>query len=96
MLSGKGREVLGGVLNELIDYTKRHFADEEELMRRHNYPEYSRHKTIHEELTFKVLNLKREFESGTSVLTMDVMTFLQQWLTGHIEKSDKQYSPYVQ
>ena len=41
MLSGKGREVLGGVLNELIDYTKRHFADEEELMRRHNYPEYS-------------------------------------------------------
>jgi hemerythrin len=96
MLSGKGREVLGGVLSELVDYTKIHFAREEDLLRRNNYPDYPRHKKIHEELTFKVVNLKREFESGEPVLTLDVMKFLQHWLTGHIEKSDKQYSPYIQ
>ena len=40
MLVGKGKDVMGEVMNSLVDYTKTHFTAEETLMRLHNYPDY--------------------------------------------------------
>lgn len=93
MRLGKGRDVLGGVLGELLNYTRTHFADEEERMRARGYGELAHHKRLHDELTERVMRLKREFDSGQPVLTIDVMTFLQHWLTNHIMVSDKAYVP---
>lgn len=95
MKEGKGKEVLGKILNGLIAYTATHFADEEKLMAQHNFPELSQHKAIHETLVKQVLELQTKFKSGQAILTYDVMNFLKDWLVKHIQGDDKKYGLYL-
>jgi hemerythrin len=39
--------------------------------------------------------LKDGFESGQSVLTNEVLDFLQDWVMHHILKADRQYSEFL-
>ena len=49
MKTGRGNDVIGKVLDELVDYTGTHFAAEEKLMVKHKYPDYDSHIVIHRE-----------------------------------------------
>lgn len=44
MKVGKGKDVMEKILAGLIQYTVTHFANEERLMKQHNYPDYEQHK----------------------------------------------------
>lgn len=94
MRSGTGKLVIGETLNELIKYTQSHFAHEEELMKKYQYPNFSMHKKEHDELTNKVIELNTKFETGEMILTIEVMQFLKDWLTKHILETDKQYGTF--
>jgi len=95
MAKGKGKEALGQVLARLIDYTKVHFAFEEDLMRKNGYPEYDAHKAKHDKMAAKVLNLQSQYRQGKAQLTFEVTKFLQDWLNKHILGTDKQYAPFL-
>ena len=94
MLSGKAKEVIGPILNGLVDYTKSHFATEEQLMTKHQYTGYLSLKAAHDALTKQVMDLKTKFSEGKSLITMDIMTFLKDWLTKHIQETDKKYTSF--
>ncbi len=94
MKSGQGSAVLGKILNELVNYTKFHFAFEEKLFEKYVYPDARTHKREHEDLVKQVLDYKESFDAGKSVLTIDIMNFLRDWLTKHISGSDKKYTPF--
>ena len=91
MKEGKGRDALQTVLDELVSYTQEHFKDEEAMMVRGKFPGYNLHKIEHENLTKKAASLQEQYRSGKTPLTLDVMTFLSDWLVNHIEGSDKKY-----
>lgn len=95
MVQGKGREVMGEVLTNLVEYTQTHFAHEEHWMSTYGYLGYVRHKNEHDALTKQVLDLQRQYLQGQAVLTMDVMNFLRDWLNDHIMGSDQKYAPYL-
>ena len=95
MAVGKGSAAIGTVLASLIDYTKVHFATEEELMEKYLYPGYIRHKKEHENLVSQVEELNGKFKSGKPVLSLEVMQFLKNWLSGHILGVDKMYTTYL-
>jgi hemerythrin len=95
MREGKGKQTLGLILERLVDYTKVHFAAEERLMKARGYPEYQEHKIIHEKMTSKVVDLERQFKDGKTMLSLDVMKFLTDWLQKHILGTDKKYSPFL-
>ncbi len=95
MSVGKGREVLGPVLKELVDYTAYHFATEERLFREYGYADYEKHKKIHDELAAKTKKLKETFDQGNKMITIDVMLFLSDWLNVHILEEDKKYSHFL-
>lgn len=95
MKIGKGKDVLGTIIKKLADYTVYHFKTEEKLFEQYNYPENRLHTEAHNVLIAKVKALQADFSSGKAILTMDVMTFLKEWLTGHIMGSDKKYSEYL-
>ena len=40
MTTGKGNAALNQTLASMIDYTKHHFSCEEQLMKKHFYPDY--------------------------------------------------------
>ena len=95
MSQGRGREVMGKVLEGLIDYTRTHFATEERLIAAHAYPGLPRQKAEHDALTKKVLDLQSQFLAGQGVLTLEVMKFLKDWLSNHILEVDKQFGVYL-
>lgn len=95
MNSGKSNEILGGIINKLVTYTRTHFATEERYMQTHGYPDYLSQKREHQMFTDKVMGFKNDFESGKIALTISVTTFLKNWLAEHISGSDKKYGPFL-
>jgi len=94
--SGRGKESLGHILDGLIDYTKTHFANEEHYMEKFSYPDLKAHRTEHETLTKQVVDIQRKYHQGaTAMLSMEVMTFLKNWLIKHIQGTDKKYGPFL-
>lgn len=91
----KGNDVIEKVLNELINYTKYHFAAEEKLFDTHNYPGKQKQKQAHSDFTKKLLDFQTKFKSGNAVVDILLMNFLKSWLTTHIMGDDKQYGPYL-
>ena len=93
--AGRGKEVLGPILDKLIDYTKSHFGREEELMKKWAYPKMTEHMKEHADLAKQVLDVQKKWKEGQSaVLSMEVLNFLKNWLTKHIGASDKAYGPH--
>lgn len=95
MKEGRSKEVIADVLARLIDYTVMHFTHEEECMTKTCYAHLKDHKCQHDELAKKVLEFQADFKSGKVGLTLEVLNFLQQWLSGHIMKSDKGYADHL-
>ena len=95
MGKGKGKEVIGKILAELVKYTQTHFNNEEFLMRSHNYPDLTTHRIEHTKLTQRVLAFKLDFDAGKATLSIPVMNFLENWLVTHIQGSDKQYGKMI-
>lgn len=96
MLSGKGKDILGNTLADLIAYTRWHFAAEERLMQVHRYPDYPPHKVEHDALTQKVVKLQQDFKSDRVVLSGEIMKFLSDWLNHHIGQIDRKVGTYLQ
>jgi len=91
MSHGKSNQVMGKVLDELIAYTRSHFATEETLFRTHGYPDAAAHKSEHDGLTKKVLDLQADFKAGKTFIGAPVLSFLRDWLTQHILRQDMAY-----
>jgi hemerythrin len=95
MIAGKGNEVLGKTLDGLISYTTTHFADEENMMAVYDYPDAVAHKVEHENLIRQVTELQQKFNSGATVMTINVLMFLRDWLMDHIHVTDKKYGAFL-
>ena len=95
MQVGQGRNVLGAVLTELINYTVYHFNTEERLFRMYDYPGYEVHKQLHDDLTKKAKKLKASYDQGNALITIDVLKFLSNWLNVHILEEDKSFGPFL-
>lgn len=94
MKSGHGRDVVGKVLDELVSYTKYHFAREEDFFDRTGYPADD-HKKEHRELVEQAVSLQSRFKSGETVLSIETLDFLKNWLNNHILGTDKKYSAHL-
>lgn len=95
MTKGQAKAVLGKILGELVNYCAGHFATEEKLFDKHDYPDAADHKEKHKKMVSKVLALQAQFEEGKAMMTIEVMEFLQQWLDKHILGTDKKYGPFL-
>ncbi len=95
MGDGRANDVMGKILKDLINYTVTHFQHEETLMTKHAYPGFAKHKKEHENLVEKVLALQGKFEAGEARMTIEVMMFLKNWLTAHIQGTDKELGVFL-
>lgn len=94
--AGHGKESLAKVLAALIDYTKVHVANEEQLFAKTGYPEAAAHKKAHDDLTQQVVEIQKKIrEGGNTMLSIETLNFLKNWLLTHIQGTDKKYSSYL-
>lgn len=94
VLSTKNFDQLKTIINELVDYTITHFAFEEEMMDKANYPFSSAHKKVHKVFTDRVASYQQRLKDGEDI-SNELMGELKIWLTNHIKKDDKDYSSVV-
>lgn len=93
--ANQGNDVLEELLNELVDYTVYHFATEEGLMQTHAYPETAAHRKEHEDLKMTVAELQRKFKDGKATVTFQTVQLLNDWLSHHILKVDKDFAVFL-
>ena len=96
MRGGHGKDVIGRILESLVQYTKTHFVDEEWFLKHNAYPDLAAHKAEHVLLTRQVLDAqKRYMAQGSGSLSVELLDFLKTWLSTHIQKSDLKYRDYL-
>jgi len=88
---GKGNDVSGKIVRNLVTYTKTHFKTEEDLFAKFRYPDSARHKMEHDAFIKKVEVFSDELEKGKLSLSMDIISFLSDWLSHHILGTDRKY-----
>ena len=95
MSEGKGRELVGQVLNEMVDYTSKHFTAEEKLMEKYDYPGLTEQKNEHKAFIQKVDQMQQDAKSKNLTISIEVSQFLRRWITDHIMGMDKNYGSYL-
>jgi hemerythrin-like metal-binding protein len=95
MRDGTTSDVMEKLFNDLAQYTVDHFRYEEERMAACGYPHLVEHRGQHVNLVQQVQALQEKFAGGNQRINMKVMNFLKNWITGHIQNSDKDYMPYL-
>jgi|GEM_PF-359299 len=95
--SKKSKKVFLSIVDELKSYTVYHFAEEEKLMARLNYPTLGAHKKIHEGFVKEVTSVDFDsFDYKNPMELKKLITFLSKWVVQHIKNEDYKYIPYVE
>lgn len=95
MKEARGKEVVGKILSETINYTYEHFRDEEKLMENAKFPGLPLHKIEHKKLTDQVTAFYESYKNQNALVTIELMQFLKGWLINHIEGMDMKYKGSV-
>jgi hemerythrin len=97
------RAILGGAvpgkinakLQELTAHIVEHFAHEENLMRETDYPAFDWHKRQHVHATRKTLDLAGRLRAGQPGAGLELLKFLDQWLSEHVGLTDKMMAAFL-
>lgn len=92
MIDGTSKEKLKEIINKLIEYTSYHFKSEETLFEQFDYEDTDSHIEEHKKFVEKVMSFKKEFDEGITGITLEIITFLKDWLLNHIKGTDKKYT----
>ncbi|MFQ5480659.1 MAG: bacteriohemerythrin [Thermodesulfobacteriota bacterium] len=96
MAMDAGKDRMGSILTELIDYTASHFDEEEKLMKKTGYEGLEDHLEKHASLVKDVLAFKSDFDSGAAKVDLKLMSFLKNWLSKHIMGTDMRYKKFFE
>ncbi|MBN2090991.1 hemerythrin family protein [candidate division KSB1 bacterium] len=92
---GRARADIEKVFNVLANYTQTHFADEESLFVNTKYPFSKKHIEEHRALIQRVSELKDDYDTGKTFMSLSVFSFLREWLKHHIIETDKKITPFI-
>ncbi len=78
------------ILDELKEYTRVHFADEENYMREIGYEGLAKQEILHQQFIDKLNELDlNDVDDNQEAYLYDFLEYLQNWLINHILKVDK-------
>lgn len=95
MRNNRTGEELQAIVGRLRDYTVAHFSEEEKLFGPSGYPGAGEHKQIHGKFVAKLNEFEEQLKQGTATVSMDLLSFLKDWLINHIAGADPGYVPYL-
>lgn len=95
MANGNEAATARAAFKRLLDYTRYHFAAEEEAMIAAGYPNFGVHKFMHEQFIGQLMQACMEFQKKDGQPNNRLSTMLQNWLRGHIKKHDMDYTEHM-
>jgi len=91
----RGREALAGSIARLNDYARFHFAAEEALLARLAYPDLVAQQQAHAEFNQQVAKMLTPAFAAQPRSTLDLITFLRDWLLTYIGGMDRAYGVWL-
>lgn len=86
---------LMSIISELRDYTIYHFSYEEELMQRYEYEDLEAQSIEHHFFVKRLQKIERkDFDQMQKEAVIELITFVADWITNHILKSDMEYKDF--
>ena len=101
-LSGKhDASLLERITRDLLSYAIYHFEIEENLMAQYNYAlahadDAQAHNQQHRSFSAQVVELRDGLRTGIPVSRENLLSFLNNWLVGHIKHTDKKLAAFIQ
>jgi hemerythrin len=95
MASGQAPMRIVQMLRKLLNYARGHFSAEEAMMAAAAFPGLAQHRIQHRDLTKRVEEFEARFERGERTLNLQLLSFLRDWVTRHIQHADKEYGPWM-
>ena len=92
---GHEAEKVKQIIDGAVDYSRRHFADEERIMLQCGFPQFSSHKQIHDHYSQKINELMTDYRGRFGGVSSELLQFLKAWWLSHILKMDKEYAPHL-
>lgn len=88
-------ERLAEIAETLLAFTKMHFASEELLMRLNTYDDFAAHSNAHALAIERMEEMCVRAQSGKDAWTRRSLVQLEQWITLHIETSDRALAEFL-
>ncbi|MEI8397476.1 MAG: bacteriohemerythrin [Rhodospirillaceae bacterium] len=93
--AGKGDLIIRNILDELLDYTQYHFEREEMIMQENHFPDYARHKKMHDTFIRQIEDVSIHLSVGSDMSAF-LLSFLAKWLSGHIMGADHKLGQFLE
>ena len=81
--------------DEMVAFSVEHFDAEEKLMRDVSFPEYERHKPIHEAFLQQLQGHRLRLADPQSNGAAFIATVIENWVRTHVAVVDRQYAPFL-
>lgn len=95
MKQGHGHDILNQTIDRLLDYVNEHFENEESSMRVNRYPQFDEHVKEHQAFRERIVEMDQQRRLGSKQSTIELMTFLCDWLRDHVTTVDKEFGSYL-
>ena len=96
LMAGRDSKALERIFDELVAYTRVHFAHEERILAEAGYSGAAEHKQEHEKKVNLLLGLQARLMSAKeSADYLEVLDMLKNWLFTHMESSDKEFVAHL-
>lgn len=92
---GRGREVVGELLETLIRDTAEHLHHEEAAMSAVQFPGLARHRQGHEAFVAELHQLQADWRAGSVSVAARLSAVLRDWLSLHIRRHDKELHEFL-
>lgn len=92
---GRSHAGVDEVLDQLLDFTKVHFASEEMLMRLYSYDGHDAHVREHEHAIEQVEKIRDRYRAGDHVLSLETVDSLGRWILTHTQRADRALGAFL-
>ena len=87
---GKGKQVVGRLLERLVRDTDEHLREEERVMAQAGFPKLEGHKKGHDAFVSDLRDLQEKQRAGQVTVAAQLSAVLRDWLSVHIRRNDKE------
>lgn len=87
---GRGKLVVGRLLQQLIRDTDEHLREEEHIMAQAGFPRLEGHKKGHDAFVSELRTLEANLRAGQVTVAAQLSAVLRDWLSVHIRRNDKE------
>ncbi len=95
LMNGTGKSRTKEQLEQLIEFTHKHFQSEERLLEQQNFPDLSAHRTAHQCLLEQVREAVTRAERGEEGESVRLVSMLRALYLEHIEQFDRPYGLWL-